>query len=148
MHEINCRVRYARKRNGYTQDDIAEILEINPSTFSQMERTGKISVEVLKKLSESLNIDIRYFIYGDEFWDKKEEPKPPPKPPEPPYFSELPHEDYLLTEKERYIVLTFRNLNNKEKREAYSLFMENFNMNIIHKKRLEEKRRKREMQKT
>lgn len=83
MFDINQRVKKMRKKHFFTQDRFAINLGIKTSTYSQMERSGNISAETLKKIAKLLDIDIRYFLYGEEFLDIQEETKPiePPAPP-------------------------------------------------------------------
>ncbi len=46
---INSRIRRLRKSKGYTQADIAKILNLNLSTYSQMERKGNINSDIIAK---------------------------------------------------------------------------------------------------
>ncbi len=64
--EINQRVKAERKKQGYTQRFIAQALGTKESTYSQMERSGNISAKTLIKIANILNVDIRYFLYGDK----------------------------------------------------------------------------------
>ncbi len=59
---INKRIRRLRKTKGYTQADIAKILNLNLSTYSQMERKGNINSDIIAKLSEILETDAMYLI--------------------------------------------------------------------------------------
>ena len=72
-----------------------------------MERIGDISAETLKKIAVVLDTDIRYFLYGEDFSDvQKEEPIEPPTPL---------NVYELLETNERNLLITYRNLNVKEK---------------------------------
>lgn len=141
MYEINQRVKKMRRSHLYTQEQLAKLLNFKTSTYSQMERSGQIHAETLIKISEILDVDIRYFLYGEDFFENKEEivaeSPEPPQPPKPQDIFEL------LETNERNLIITYRNLNTKEKQEAYSLFMENFNLNTLHRKKREEKQKKR-----
>ncbi len=138
MFDINQRVKKMRKKHFFTQDRFATNLGIKTSTYSQMERSGNISAETLKKIAKLLDIDIRYFLYGEEFLDIQEETKSI-EPPTPPNVYEL------LDIDEKNILITYRNLNSKEKQQAYHLFMENFNINVIRIKKQEKKRKNRKL---
>ena len=70
--EINQRIKTERKSQGYTQEFIADALGMRESTYSQMERSGKVSAETLLKIANILNVDIRYFLYGDEAYSPKQ----------------------------------------------------------------------------
>ena len=145
MLEINKRVQRIRKSKKFTQEDLAKILGTKTSTYSQMERSGKIPCETLIKISEVLNTDIRYFLYGDEFDDnQKKETVQPEKIII--YQKEEPQEDYTFTdENERYLLLTYRNLRPDEQGEAYRLFMEHFNLKTINEKRRQKRKEQKEL---
>ncbi len=55
--EINKKVKELRKKRGYTQQRIAEILGMKTSTYSQMERSGKIPVQIILKLADLFNVE-------------------------------------------------------------------------------------------
>lgn len=135
MGEINKRIKLKRKTQGLTQSDIAKQLKKKESTYSQMERSGKIPCETLIEIADILKTDIRYFLYGEEFLETKAEEK------EIPNKSVSEDDDRVSLDKnEEYIILTYRNLDAKNKSEAYRMFMEHFNINTIIKKRREAKR--------
>ena len=131
MQDINLRVKKARKDNFYTQAQLAKAIGMKTTTYSQMEREGNITAEVLKKIAHVLNIDIRYFLYGDEFVVENKPEEPPEEPAEPEFRNVYD----LLDREETYMIMTYRNLKPKERSAAYSLFMDNFSLNVIHKKR-------------
>ena len=64
--EINKRVKAERIKQCYTQEKFAFLLNMNTTTYSQMERSGNISAKTLITIARILNVDIRYFLYGDE----------------------------------------------------------------------------------
>lgn len=55
---VNKRVKELRKKNGYTQSQMAELLGKKISTYSQMERTGKIPIHIIVQLSEILKVEV------------------------------------------------------------------------------------------
>ena len=135
MGEINKRIKEIRSKKRFTQEDLAEKLGMKISTYSQMERTGKISCETLIEIARILKTDIRYFLYGEDFIKSQYQNK----------GTESAIEDdgrVLLDKDEEYIILTYRNLDNKNRQEAYHLFMENYNINTIIQKRREERQKK------
>ena len=67
---INERIARFRKLSNLTQAETAEKLGIKCSTYSQMERKGKISTDTLMRLSEVLGVSPFKLLYGD---DRKEE---------------------------------------------------------------------------
>lgn len=60
-HRVNIgkQIRTFREKKGYSQDDLAEIMEINHSTISKVE-TGKfaITIDYLAKFAWYLNFNI------------------------------------------------------------------------------------------
>ena len=132
MREINERVVKIRKKHGFSQENLADKLNMKLSTYSQMERSGKIPCEVLVEIAEVFKMDIRYFLY-DNFEKCAQIEKEPM----------IIVKDNFMDDEERYIVTTYRNLNINEKDEAYQLFMENFNFDEVIKRRREEKRKRR-----
>ncbi len=61
MREINKRVLEMRKKCGFTQEQLANKMGMRASTYSQMERSGKIPCEVLVEIADVFEIDVRYF---------------------------------------------------------------------------------------
>lgn len=99
--EINKRVNEERKKQGYTQEFMASALYMKKTTYSQMERSGKISAEVLIKIATILNVDIRYFLFGDEN-----------------YKIEQSVEKYDFSTQEESIIKILRNLKAKDRNDA------------------------------
>ena len=62
--EIGSRIKAIRKAKGYTQEQLAELVGIEPPSLSYIE-TGKFapSVETLQKLALTLQVNIREFYY-------------------------------------------------------------------------------------
>ncbi len=69
---INARIRRYRKSLHYTQAYVAEMVGLKISTYSQMERNGRITCEMLLRLANVLNVDAAVLLLGEDY-DKKEE---------------------------------------------------------------------------
>ena len=65
--EINKRVAKYRKKCRMKQFEVAELLDMKVSTYSQMERLGDISAERIRKLAEIFNIDVKKLLYGEDY---------------------------------------------------------------------------------
>ena len=99
--EINVRIASLRKLHEYKRADIAEFLKMKTSTYSQMERNGNITGEVIIKLAEIFDVDPIIILCGEK--NEKPPEKPVPK-------------DKKLTNLESNIIKIFRTLN-REKQE-------------------------------
>ena len=66
MDTINKRIKYYRKKAGYCQYDVAEMLDMKLDTYSKMERFGNISCEILIKLSDILQVNPLLLLYNEE----------------------------------------------------------------------------------
>ncbi|MCI8487059.1 MAG: helix-turn-helix transcriptional regulator [Clostridia bacterium] len=70
-YEINYksvgeRIKNSRISKSITQDKLAELIEVNPSHLSNIERgKAKMSTEVLVNISRTLNTSIDYLLFGD-----------------------------------------------------------------------------------
>ena len=74
MSEINIRLAKIRKSRGLRQRDLAEMIGMKESTYSQMERQGGINCETLLKICNALKCSPLEILYGEQF--KAETPKP------------------------------------------------------------------------
>lgn len=64
----NLQIEYLRKENGYSQDQLAEMLNVSRQTISEWERDKNMpSVEKLLALSEIFHVSLDYIITGKEF---------------------------------------------------------------------------------
>ena len=63
----NKRVAHYRKLAKLTQAQVAEKLGMKNSTYSQLERKGKIGVEQLVKIAKILDIDVSLLLYDEGF---------------------------------------------------------------------------------
>jgi len=60
------RIRECRMNKDITQDALAELIEVNPSFISNIERAKtKMSTETLANIAKSLNTSIDYLLFGD-----------------------------------------------------------------------------------
>ena len=64
--EINKRVRKYRKLAHLTQSQVADLIGMKSSSYSQMERVGDISAERIIKLAEIFEINVGLLLYGEE----------------------------------------------------------------------------------
>ena len=62
---INERIREYRKKRKMTQEEVGEALGMKCSTYSQMERKGKITVEIARKIAEILEVDPDIIMFGE-----------------------------------------------------------------------------------
>ena len=62
---INQRIKYFRLLCGYTQSDVAEILNMKVSTYSQKERKSLIDAQFLIKISKIFDVDVRMILFGE-----------------------------------------------------------------------------------
>ena len=63
--EINTRIASIRKLREYKQSDVAQFLGLKTSTYSQMERKGNITGEMILKLAEIFNVDPMIILCGE-----------------------------------------------------------------------------------
>ena len=62
---IGKRIRDARELSGYTQEQLAEFLDVSNAYISRIERgKTKINLDTLGKISNYLNIDPTYILSG------------------------------------------------------------------------------------
>ena len=104
--EINRRVKAERIRKGYTQEKLAFALNLKTSTYSQMERSGNISAEMLIEIADVLNVDILDLLYGNYIPTQQNEKE----------------NDY--TPQERSIITIIRNLPPKDRNDVVN-YIEN-----------------------
>lgn len=65
---LGLKIAYYRKKQGYTQDVLAEKVGISTNFLAQVEGTGStrgISLETLFKLAEALNVSPSKFLEDD-----------------------------------------------------------------------------------
>lgn len=65
MEKKKITLKTARLIAGYTQDELAKLMDVHPHTIAEWERTPtKISISNAKKLKELLGIDYDNFFYN------------------------------------------------------------------------------------
>lgn len=63
---VGERIKNSRISKNITQDKLAELIDINPSHLSNIERgKTKMSTDTLANIARSLNISIDYLLFGD-----------------------------------------------------------------------------------
>ena len=72
---INQRIKRYREKSGYSQREVAELIGQKTSTYSQMERKGRITCELLLQLAEVFKTSATVLLLGEK-QEQKQEPKP------------------------------------------------------------------------
>ena len=121
---INQRIKNFRRRLNYTQEQIALKMGMKPSTYSQMERCGKISSERITKLAQILETDAVTLLYGEKqnitnFVEPIE-----PKVEKPLVIPTLTSND--LTAREAALVKMFKNISEPNKTLIYEFVFKLF----------------------
>lgn len=130
--DVNKRVKELRKENRYTQEKIAEMLAMKTSTYSQMERSGKIPIHIIMQLAEIFKVEISEILYG-----KKEDDTQAPQVDEtfiaddpqngtigvktPTSPIEESYDKITLSNREENLVIMIRNLYPADKEEIYRM---------------------------
>ncbi len=130
--DVNKRVKELRKKNRYTQEKIAEMLGMKTSTYSQMERSGKIPIHIIMQLAEIFKVEISEILY-EKMADDTQAPqvdetlivddpkngttkaKTPTSPIEESY------DKLTLSNREENLVIMIRNLYPADKEEIYRM---------------------------
>lgn len=63
---INDRIRATRKAKGFKQLQVAKLIGIKESTYSQMERTGNITSDRIVQLAEIFGVSTDYLLTGKD----------------------------------------------------------------------------------
>lgn len=113
---INQRIKRYRKLCHLTQHKVAELLGMKNSTYSQAEREGNVTCELLIKISSILGVDVKVLLFGEE--DGQEIEINPTVIDNPNYME--------VTDKERRIITMYRNFNQETKNELYAFLNEKF----------------------
>ncbi len=119
MKEINKRIRQYRKKAGLTQNELAELISMKGSTYSQAEREGIITCELLLKVAPFLEVEPEFLLTGKTFEPPKPiiDPPPPPPPPKPTF-------EEVLSHKERNIIKIFRYMSQEKRNILYKFINE------------------------
>ena len=117
---INERISYFRKLSNLTQTETAELLNMKYSTYSQMERKGTISAEMVVRLANIFGIPTEYLLYDhDASFPHNGEIVMTAR-----QNTVLPNDDQIiLTHKETNIMKIYRNMS-KENREEFERMIE------------------------
>lgn len=109
-NEINKRVAHYRKLAGFNQSQVAEMLGLKLSTYSQRERKGNITGDFLKKLSIIFGVKAEVLLYGEE---NKEDASLTNTTPEEKINPNLT--PFLLDKREKELVTIYRNVSAPKK---------------------------------
>ena len=61
------RLKKLRESLGYTQEKMAEVLEVSVTLYKKMEKGSyNISVKTLRRLKEKFNVSIDYIMFGEQ----------------------------------------------------------------------------------
>ncbi len=128
---INKRVLQCRKLANLSQSETAEKMGIKCSTYSQMERQGKISGERLLQLAEIFGVDSNYLLTGRSTEKEpiiqvvKEPDITPPTRLEQEHFTPQ-YPQLILTKNEENYIKILRNLSKEDLREVVELLQEKY----------------------
>lgn len=119
METINQRVRKYRKDLFLNQSDVAQMLGMKTSTYSQMERMGNITCETLLKLTEILKVDVRKLLYGEDM--PKKEMKDINE-----FKADIDGVGMIVAQDvyEKFAVIAMRNLSQPLKQEIYEFILD------------------------
>lgn len=128
---INQRIKKFRRGLHYTQEQIALKMGMKPSTYSQMERCGKISSARITQLAEILETDAITLLYGET--EKTITLVQPPIDPKPVISEEKPLvipnlSSSDLTAREAALVKMFKNISEPNKTLVYEFVCKFFQM--------------------
>ncbi len=128
--DINLRIREYRKLKKMTQEELGKALGMKCSTYSQMERKGKITVDIAKAISEILGVDPDIIIHGEKQTPLDLAPietntlplrdptdNPYGKPYEPEIIISYKSGDFPLSVEETLLITQIRALESEDKQE-------------------------------
>ncbi len=126
MNDINKRIKYFRRLAGYTQNELARLIGMKGSSYSQAEREGNITCDLLLRVAEVLNVDPEILLLGKKsvkviIAKAKRKPQPEPEP-----IEIIKDNPYLIevSSKEKNMVMIFRGLNQEQKNSVYKFINE------------------------
>ncbi len=64
--DINHKIYAYRKKSGYTQEEMADLLGLERNTYAKLEKYGNPSIDVIKKMSETFNVPMEGFFYSKD----------------------------------------------------------------------------------
>ncbi len=115
MREINQRIRFYRRKSEFTQNQLAEALGMKGSTYSQAEREGNVTCDLLLRVAAVLEVAPEILLLGEKPIETPPQPTKPPKQPEP---------IYTFTQKEINIMKIFRHASQENKNKIYEFLKE------------------------
>ncbi|MBQ7726812.1 MAG: helix-turn-helix domain-containing protein [Clostridia bacterium] len=117
---VNKRIRYFRRLANLTQGETAKLMNMKYTTYSQMERQGKIKAETVLRLANIFGVKPESLLCDGESTEIDVSPKVLTVRQKP----ALPEDNQIiLTHKETNIIKIYRNMS-KEEREQFELAME------------------------
>ena len=119
METINQRVRKYRKDLFLNQSDVAQMLGMKTSTYSQMERMGNITCETHLKLTKILKVDVLKLLYGEDI--QKKEMKDINE-----FKADIDGVGMIVAQDvyEKFAVIAMRNLSQPLKQEIYEFILD------------------------
>ena len=122
---INKRIRRLRKAKGYTQADVAKLLNLKISTYSQMERKGNINSDKITKLSEVLDTKPLVLLYGEDYCEHPKE-KTAELIEEKESKIDIPEIPFIVTSNlyEKMTVIAMRRLSPQDNKEIYNFVLD------------------------
>jgi len=103
---VNQRVAARRKSLGLRQYQVAELMGMKTTAYSQMERTGNITSKRIVELSKILDVTTDYLLFGEEL-DFNPIEKKDSVMHEPQFFQK--EEGFILSTNEKNIITILRN---------------------------------------
>ena len=122
---INQRIRRLRKEKGYTQAEVANYLKLKVSTYSQMERKGRINSDIITKLSEVLDTKPLVILYGEDYCENpKDQPCELIEKAE--KKIDIPEIPFIITNDlyEKITVIAMRRLSAQDNKEIYNFVLD------------------------
>ena len=114
--EINKRICEIRTKRGLTQSDVAERLDMKTTTYSQMEREGRIPANRIVDIAEILDVDPMFLLNGVE--PLRQEPAlPKPEPENEPM-------ELVLSNREKNNIEMLRNMKDEDREAAFKIIKE------------------------
>lgn len=135
MSTLNDRIAECRNKSGKNQTEVAEMLGIKCSTYSQMERKGIVSAERLFKLAKIFGVTPCYLYDGNEpcrqnetdsIMPQTENTMPTLNSPEIPFYKK---DVFIITKKEENLIKILRELKGTEHYNEAIKYIEDLNRN-------------------
>ncbi|MBO5321288.1 MAG: helix-turn-helix domain-containing protein [Clostridia bacterium] len=135
MSTLNERIAECRNKSGKNQTEVAEMLGIKCSTYSQMERKGIVSADRLFKLAKIFGVTPCYLYDGTEPCRPQEPDSIMPQTegemttlnsPQIPFFK---NDVFVITKKEENLIKILRKLKGTEHYNQVIKYIEDLNRN-------------------